>query len=518
MLNGNMQVQCPPSSAAARPSLTHHFFLLAISALTFLVHGYHPFADDAGLYVAGVEKLLDPTLFPVGMRFILSETRIESFYPLMIGVTKMLGGSLEGALLLLYLLTVVAFIYGAWYVSGQITDCRFSRLIAVCLAGCFFTLPVAGTSIHIMEPYAGPRSIVAALSLFAVGLTLERRWFWLGVTLLAGATMHPELTIFTASFVLVLALLKDGKTRLTLSACGLALVITAALYAFTAPTAASVAHPSAAYQAAQQSRTYIFLSDWHWYELLGVLLPLCLLAVAASWLRLSNVAGRLCVACVLAGTTSLVCSALFVHPAGPGLLARLQMLRMFQLIYMVGVLLLGCGIGTFLVNRGRGWRSIGIGALATLAAAMFFIQTAAFGHSNHLELPGLKPCNAYEQAFRWIRDNTPSTAVFAADPMLVFAPGEDEQNLRAMAERSVLADYKDEGLVLVFPKDSGDWYKQFDAQTGIASMSDAERLSRLVPLGASWMVLPASALTAMPCPYRNNSVLVCRLETQIVSQ
>jgi hypothetical protein len=506
MLNGNMQAQRPPS-ATARISLTHHFFLLAISALTFLVHGYHPFADDAGLYVAGVEKLLDPTLFPAGMRFILSETRIESFYPLVIGVTKMLGGSLEGALLLLYLLTLIAFIYGAWYVSGLITDCRFSRWIGVCLAGCFFTLPVAGTSINIMEPYLGPRSIVAALSLFAVGLTLERRWFWLGVTLLASATMHPELTIFTGSFVLVLALLQDGRTRLALSACALALVIAAALYAFTARAGAS-----AAYQFAQQSRTYIFLSEWHWYELLGVLLPLCLLAVAAFRLRLSNAAGRLCVACVLAGTTSLVCSALFVHPAGPGLLARLQMLRMFQLIYIVGELLLGCGIGTFLANKGTGWRSIGIGALATLAAAMFFIQTAAFGHSNHLELPGLRPRNTYEQAFLWIRDNTPRTAVFAADPMLVLAPGEDEQNLRAMAERSVLADYKDEGLALIFPKDSGDWYKQFDAQTDIASMSDAERVARLVPLGASWILLPASAKTAMPCPYRNDVLLVCRLD------
>jgi hypothetical protein len=319
--------------------------------------------------------------------------------------------------------------------------------------------------------------------------------------------MHPELTVFTGSFVLVLALLQDGRTRLALSACALALVIAAALYAFTAHAAAS-----AAYQAAQQSRTYIFLSDWHWYELLGVLLPLCLLAVAAFRLRLSNVAGRLCVACVLAGTTSLVCSALFVHPVGSGLLARLQMLRMFQLIYIVGELLLGCGIGTFLVNRGRGWRSIGIGGLATLATAMFFMQTAAFGHSNHLELPGLKPRNSYEQAFLWIRDNTPRTAVFAADPMLVLAPGEDEQNLRAMAERSVLADYKDEGLALIFPKDSGDWYKQFDAQTGIASMSDAERVARLVPLGASWMLLPASAKTAMPCPYRNDVLLVCRLD------
>jgi hypothetical protein len=241
-------------------------------------------------------------------------------------------------------------------------------------------------------------------------------------------------------------------------------------------------------------------------------LPLCLSAVAAFWLRLSNVAGRLCVACVLAGTTSLVCSTLFVHPAGPGLLARLQMLRMFQLIYIVGVLLLGCGIGAFLVNKGRRWRSIGIGGLATLATAMFFIETAAFGHSNHLELPGLKPRNAYEQAFLWIRDNTPRTAVFAADPMLVFAPGEDEQNLRAMAERSILADYKDEGLALIFPKNSGDWYKQFAAQTGIANMSDAARVARLVPLGASWMLLPASAKTAMPCPYRNDALLVCRLD------
>jgi hypothetical protein len=501
-----MQYQ-DPSSAVTRRSLTHHFFLLAISALTFLVHGYHPFADDAGLYIAGVKKLLDPTLFPVGMRFILAETRIESFYPLVIGVTKLLHGSLEGALLLLYLMTLIAFIYGAWYVSGLITDCRFCRWTAVCLAGCLFTLPVAGTSINIMEPYLGPRALVAVLSLFAVGLTLERRWFWLGLTLLVSATMHPELTIFTGSFVLVLALLERGKTGWAVCACVLAAVTAAAMYALTAHAAVS-----AAYEAAQRSRTYIFLSEWRWYELLGVLLPLCLLSVAAFRLRLSHVAGRLSTACVLAGTTSLVCSALFVHPTGPGLLARLQMLRMFQLIYIVGVLLLGCGIGAFFVKKRTGWRSIEIGAMAALAAAMFFVQTAAFGNSNHLELPGGRPRNSYAQAFLWIRGNTPHEAVFAADPMLVFAPGEDTQNLRAMAERSILADYKDEGLAMVFPGDAANWYEQFNAQREIASMSDAERVALFTPLGASWMVLPANAHTDMACPYRNSALLVCRLQ------
>ncbi len=103
----------------------------------------------------------------------------------------------------------------------------------------------------------------------------------------------------------------------------------------------------------------------------------------------------------------------------------------------------------------------------------------------------MRPRNAYAQAFVWIRENTPRTAVFAADPMLVFAPGEDEQNFRAIAERSVLADYKDEGLALMFPGDASNWYEQFNAQREIASMSDAERVARLTPLGASWMVLPA---------------------------
>ena len=123
----------------------------------------------------------------------------------------------------------------------------------------------------------------------------------------------------------------------------------------------------------------------------------------------------------------------------------------------------------------------------------------------------MKPRNPYEQAFLWIRDNTPTTAVFAADPMLVFAPGEDEQNFRAMAQRSVLADYKDEGLALVFPGDAANWYEQFRAQMDIASITDAQRVARLTPLGATWMVLPAGAHTAMPCPYRNDALLVCRL-------
>jgi len=37
-------------------------FLLTVGA--FLVQGYHPFAEDAEIYLPGVEKILHPELFP----------------------------------------------------------------------------------------------------------------------------------------------------------------------------------------------------------------------------------------------------------------------------------------------------------------------------------------------------------------------------------------------------------------------------------------------------------------------
>jgi len=95
-----MPLHHPSSSAVARRSLTHHFFSPRNQrSHVFLVHGYHPFADEwPGCTFAGVEKLLDPTLFPVGDGVhSFRERASSSFYPLVIGVTKLFGGSLESA-------------------------------------------------------------------------------------------------------------------------------------------------------------------------------------------------------------------------------------------------------------------------------------------------------------------------------------------------------------------------------------------------------------------------------------
>jgi len=113
--------------------------------------------------------------------------------------------------------------------------------------------------------------------------------------------------------------------------------------------------------------------------------------------------------------------------------------------------------------------------------------------------------------FLWIRANTPQNAVFAANPELVFLDSDDSQGFRATTERSLLADDKDEGLAILFPKLAEQWAVERNAQVGLDRLSDSDRLARLRPLGANWLLLSSNAATSFPCPYRNAVSQVCRL-------
>jgi hypothetical protein len=128
-------------------------------------------------------------------------------------------------------------------------------------------------------------------------------------------------------------------------------------------------------------------------------------------------------------------------------------------------------------------------------------------------LPGLRSQNGWNRAFLWIRSATPLDAIFALDCDYIHAPGEDAQGFRAIAERGSLADFsKDGGAAAVFPQLADRWLSEHRAESGLNAIDDAERLRRLIPLHASWMVLDRHATTAMPCPFEDDAVKVCRLQ------
>jgi hypothetical protein len=212
------------------------------------------------------------------------------------------------------------------------------------------------------------------------------------------------------------------------------------------------------------------------------------------------------------GATSWLIAVLFARASSAThLIARLQPLRAFQIVYLVLILALGASLGDRLLRR-IPWRWAV--AVLLLGGIAFTAARSAFPNSNHLELPGTVPRNLWAQAFLWVRDNTPKDALFALDADYINAPGEDAQCFRAIAQRSALPDYsKDGGEASIAPDLTADWASGQVAQQGLSApaTTDAQRFSVLRPLGVSWVVLQSSATTRFDCPYSNSAVKVCRL-------
>ena len=193
--------------------------------------------------------------------------------------------------------------------------------------------------------------------------------------------------------------------------------------------------------------------------------------------------------------------------------ARLQPLRIFQLVYAVRILVVGAVFAERVLQRSAvRW----VVAFALLAGVMVFVERQTYPESGRLELQGVMqsswPENPWEQAFVWISRNTPTDALFALDSHYINVQGEDAQGFRAIAERSVLPDYsKDGGVVANKPALTEEWMQGEAAQAKLNTEDDAARIKALRPLGVDWVVLDRGAETRFRCDYANAVVKVCRL-------
>ncbi len=493
------------------------FPLLQIAALTagtFLLHGYHPFADDADIYASSIEKLADPSLFRPDAAFVLASTKLSVFARLMAFVLRHCGISIEALLLVCYAITMFAFLCAAWGIAHRTFRSVRAQWFAVTLAAALFALPVAGTALVIMDPYVTSRSVAVPLGLFALRAAMDKRWMVALGLILTASVMHPLMGAYAGIFVALYSLLEMRRKNLAILLAGAIVAAAGVTWLATRHVAASPAYEQAIHHGI---RTFLFPSQWRWYEDAGLLIPLILLGAGAFLQRNRTPAGRLCTAAVLSGSSCAVAAFLFVPVHGPYLLTRLQPLRGFLMVYAVGALLMGGFLGDWLLRpaatlQGRMRHLLALALLVAAVLAMYLSQLSTYPASAHLELPGTTPRNPWQQAFRWIARNTPADAVFAADPGMAFTAGEDSQGFRATTRRSLLPNDKDEGIIVAAaPQLAELWVMPRNAQVGINKMTDEDRRSHLRPLGADWIVLSANAATALDCPYRNPSVQVCKL-------
>ena len=502
-----------------------------LSLIAVGIQGYHPYAEDGGLYLAGVERLLDPTLFRHDAAFVLEPTRYSMFAETVAAIVRNSHVGVAAILLILHFLSIWVTLVAAWMLASRCWPERAARAGATMLLACWLSLPVAGTALVLMDPYLTARSISTPCMVLALvgmldmtepravaaGSVLRSRGalLWIASTGIA-AWMHPLMAGYAFTATLVLACVRSENPGIrrwgTAGLAAAGLVVTGCIHAAAAPQ-------TDAYRRIALTRSYWFPALWRWYELVGLAAPLGIL-LAFAWqqsrareIQSYGAAARAlsCMAVVLGATAWLVATIFARSMASTYLVARLQPLRIFQIVYLTMVLMLGAMLGK-LALRGRLWRWAG--AVVLLGGTMFAVNRRGSFDSPHLELPRVVSQNRWVAAFLWIRGHTPKDALFAFDPDYINAPGEDAQCFRAIAERSALPDYsKDGGEASIAPELTAAWTSGQQAQQGLnlASTTDAMRLAALEPTGASWVVLDADTATRLECPYTNAKVKVCRL-------
>ena len=495
---------------------------LILAIVVLMIHGYHPYAEDGGLYFSAVLKALHPALFPSPSEFV-SVLAQNSLFPLLVSaLVRASRLRLSTMNFLLYLLSTWTTLFACWIIAARCHKVRTARYGAVLLVALLFTLPVAGTSLLLMDPYVTARSISTPCGLFALAAMLKltqehyegRPLAWRSAAMcclciiIAGA-VHPLMAGYTgACMVLLFVHSRSTGARSFLFAglcCLLAVLLAAFLFHLGSPATPHSLD-------AARTRTYWFIENWHWYEVSGLVIPLLVLLVLASTKssRTQQAARWLACAAIEAGLTGILISLLFVREDSPFYeVARLQPLRIFQVVYIITILALGSYACARLLAVHR-WLPAAV--FLVVGAGMFYAQSRVFPHSNHIEWPWCAPRNGWERTFLWARQNTPPDARFALDAGYITYPGEDAQYFGAISERSALPDYsKDGGLAALAPQFADDWVAAQAAQTGLNEETDAQRRSALRPLRVTWIILPASAQTNLACPFGDAAAKVCRL-------
>lgn len=477
--------------------------LLAVAGI--LVHGYHPAIEDGEIYLPGIKKALNPSLYPYNDAFFMSHARMTLFPKLIATSVRVSHLPLDWALLLWQWMSIFLFLLACWHLGRLAFRSTSARWGGVLLATSLLTLPASGTALYIMDEYFTPRSLSTPAVLFILINTIERRFARALVWAFLTAFIHPLMVVFGAAYA-VIYLAAERIQRPTAVPRERVAVETLMLIPL------GLFPPvSEAYRQALNQRPYFFLLHWHWYEWLGALGPLALFAWGKSIARRLEelVFERLCVASIVFGFLFLVAGLIITIPARMANLAELQPMRSLHLIYIM-LLVLGGGLLAQFVLKSHIYRWLAL--LVPLSAAMCFVQRQTFPSTAHLELPWTQSRNEWVRTYQWIRQNTPIDAYFALDPETMSVPGEDEHGFRAIAERSMLADnVKDTGAVTMFPAMAEAWREQVQAQAGWHTFTayDFRRLKKR--FGVNWIVVQAPGLREFDCPYVSSTLAVCRI-------
>lgn len=491
-----------------------YLLLAGLTLVALLVHGYHLGFEDQAIYLPAIRKNLDPSLYPHDSELFLPQTSATLFGELIAFLVRHTHLSCAVVLFAVYLLSVFLILLACLKLSRRLFHEPHAQWAAVCLITSLLTIPVAGTALYIMDQYLHPRALATFALLFALLAVYPReepgepvegarlkpgQLLWILFWVAAAATVHIMMAFYGAGLLLFLLWRVPRRVKPLLAAAALP------LHSLWEPA-------SAAWRKAARTRTDDYLLLWHWYEWLGIVAPLGLLAWFSrlghryAMPRVEHLSRRL----ALFGLVAFVAALVTTIPRRFERLTPYQPLRCFQLVYLLFFLVAGGLLGKWVLRRSPlRWMAL----FVPLCLGMLYAQLQVYPGSPHIEWPGVRDPNPWVQAFLWIRHHTPKDAYFALNPYFMELPGEDFHGFRAFAERSRLADeVKDPGVVTLFPAVGNIWLEQVTALKGWNNFTaqDFRELKRR--FGVNWVVLEQPGVPGLNCPYQNSRVRVCQIQ------
>jgi uncharacterized protein DUF6798 len=492
--------------------------LLALVAASVLIHGYHYGIEDEAIYLPAIKAHLNPALYPHDAIFFELQTRPMLFDELVAGTARRLHLAVDWTVFGYYLGTLLAFYGGLWTLQARLFPDERGRLGGLLLVAVLLTLPVAGTCVFLVDQHLHPRTLATALILLAAAMMVPkalgeeltaREYVWVGSLIVVATAMHPQMAFYGVLLLVVLWLPERAlrwKPMLIAGAISVLVVVLAGRWMGTG---------GAEWQEASRTRTQHYLLQWEWYEWLGGIAPIFVLWGMAWVAQRKGLAAAAAVAKRTAwfAAVGFAAGVVITIPVQMERLTPYQPLRTLHLTYIVMTLLAGGLLGEF-VLKDQVWRWALL--LLPIAAGMSYAQFDSFPDSHHVEWPGQATGNDWVEAFNWVKANTPVDAYFVLDPHYMDREGEDFHGFRGLAERGQMADWdKDPGVALLFPALVTRWYREVHTLDNWDHFTSVDLHRLREQFGVEWTILRVKgegAIALSDCPYRNNRVVVCRIE------
>ena len=477
---------------------------LVVGALTLtavLLHGYYFGIEDQTLYLPAIAQALNHALFPHDAAFFQTEARFTLFDEVMALAVRGSRLSTETVVFCTYLASLAATLRACQRLLRRAFADRRAEWAGLLTLIILLPFPVAGTRLGLIEWYLHPRAPAMACMLWAALAAMEGSVA--AVPLIgAAAVLHPLVAMWGTLHVAVQA------RRIRRPYWMAALLI---LVATSCTSVSRTPRWETAYWRDALTSQYFDIRypiNWPWFEWVGAVAPLVILAAIAWDARrrestaLANIAGRFC----LSGTLGVILGVALT--LSPSRRLPLQPMRELHMVYFVTFLFVGAALDLHVLRLRAYGRPL---FFAAITVAVLLLQPS-FPSSPRIEWPWRAPGNPWAQAFRWARDHTPTDALFALDPFYMRRTTADTHSFRALAQRSMLAEaVHDLAPAAMDPALGSRWMRESEDLAGWQHFT-TDDLTRLADkYGVGWVVVAQPHLPGLTCPYENADAAVCRV-------